>query len=217
MLFHNSTGETIRSRWWPAAVAGDWRGSRVVLRPLRARADRREFLALRAENAAWTRPWDSTAPGAGAVSMKFAQLVRYQDREAHEGRLLPFAVEVDGALAGQMHLFGISRGALLSAAAGYWIGERYAGRSITPYALALLVDHAVGAAALHRVEVNIRPDNHASLRVVEKLGLREEGLRKRYLHINGSWHDHLTFAVTTEDMAGESMVDRLRRRLGETA
>ncbi|MFC6703821.1 GNAT family N-acetyltransferase [Flexivirga alba] len=208
-------GAIIRSRWWPTAVAGDWRGSRVLLRPLRVRADKREFLALRSANSAWTRPWDSTAPGAGAVSMNFGQLIRFQDREAHEGRLLPFAVEVDGALVGQMHLFGISRGALLSAAAGYWIGEQYAGRSITPYALAMLIDHAFSDAGLHRVEVNIRPDNDASLRVVEKLGLREEGMRKRYLHINGSWHDHLTFAVTSEELPTETMVQRFRRLMGE--
>lgn len=213
MQFHSSTEAIIRSRWWPTAVAGEWRGSRILLRPLRVHADKREFLALRSANADWTRPWDSTAPGAGAVSMNYGQLIRFQDREAHEGRLLPFAVEVDGALAGQMHLFGISRGALLSAAAGYWIGERYAGRSITPFALAMLIDHAFGEAGLHRVEVNIRPDNEPSLRVVEKLGLREEGMRKRYLHINGSWHDHLTFAVTSEELPTESMVARLRRRV----
>ncbi len=215
MQFRNSMGEIIRSRWWTTDVAGDWRGSRILLRPLRVRADRREFLALRTANSAWTRPWDSTAPGAGAVSMNYSQLIRFQDREAHDGRLLPFAVEVDGALAGQMHLFGISRGALLSAAAGYWIGEQYAGRSITPYSLAMLVDHAFGDAGLHRVEVNIRPDNDASLRVVEKLGLREEGMRKRYLHINGSWHDHLTFAVTSEELPTETMVQRFRRLIGE--
>ncbi|WP_446666966.1 GNAT family N-acetyltransferase [Flexivirga sp. B27] len=207
---------TIRSQWWPTAIAGDWRGSRILLRPLRARADKREFLDLRLANAAWTRPWDSTSPVAGGVSMNFAQLVRFQDREAHDGRLLPFAIDVDGALAGQMHLFGISRGALLSGSAGYWIGERYAGRSITPYALAMLIDHAFGAVRLHRVEVNIRPDNEPSLRVVEKLGLREEGLRKRYLHINGAWHDHLTFAVTSEELPSETMVARFRRLMGES-
>ncbi|WP_343036529.1 GNAT family protein [Flexivirga aerilata] len=199
---------------WPVAVAGHWRGAEVKLRPLRVRADRREFVALRGVNAAWTRPWDSTAPGAPARSMTFAQMVRFQDREAVEGRLLPFAVEVDGRLAGQMHLFGISRGALLSGAAGYWIGEEWAGRSITPFALALLIDHALGPAELHRVEVNIRPDNAKSLRVVDKLGLRDEGLRERYLHINGEWHDHRTFAVTAEDLGGGSMVQRLRDRFG---
>ena len=33
-----------------------------------------------------------------------------------------------------------------------------------------------------------------SLRVVEKLGFRDEGYRPRFLHINGEWADHRTFA-----------------------
>ena len=52
-------------------------------------------------------------------------------------------------------------------------------------------DHLVGTVGLHRVEVNIRPENAASRRVVEKLGFREEGLRPRYLHIDGDWRDHV--------------------------
>ena len=64
---------------------------------------------------------------------------------------------------------------------------------------------------LHRVEVNIRPDNAASLRVVSKLGMRDEGVRRGYLHIAGAWHDHRSFALTVEDLAGERVVDRLKR------
>ena len=195
-------------------VEGHWSGARVKLRPLHVRADRREFMALRADNAGWTRPWDSTSPGIMARSMTFAQMMRYQDCEAADGRLLPFAVEVDGVLVGQMHLFNIVHGAMLSGAAGYWIGRRWAGRSITPFAVALLIDHAFEQVRLHRVEVNIRSDNDKSLRVVAKLNLRDEGVRCAYLHINGAWHDHRTFAVTAEDLDGASMVGRLRDSCG---
>ena len=55
---------------------------------------------------------------------------------------------------------------------------------------------------LHRIEANIRPENHASRRVVEKLGFREEGMRRRHLHIDGAWRDHLCYAVTIEDAPG---------------
>lgn len=198
-------------RAWPAAVAGHWKGRAVKLRPLRTRLDRKEFLALRAANADWNRPWDSTAPHATPASITFAQMVRQQDHEAREGRMLPFALEVDGALAGQMHMFNIVRGALLSGAVGYWIAQSLAGQGITPYALALVMDHGFGQLGLHRVEVNIRPENHSSLRVVEKVGMRDEGVRLRYLHIGGQWCDHRSFALTTEDLAGESVVDRLAR------
>ena len=134
--------------------------------------------------------------------------MRYLDREGRHGRLLPFAIEVNGRLVGQMHLFGIAWGSMRSAAAGYWIAESVAGQGITPLALALATDYGMTGLGLHRVEVNIRPENVASLRVVEKLGFRDEGVRARYLHIDGAWRDHRTFALTTEDLAGTSLVQR---------
>ena len=197
-------------RGWPVALENRWRGHEVWLRPLRVHRDKQEFLALRAANADWNRPWDSTLPTPSYAPVSYAQMVRQHDAEARAGQLLPFAVEVDGALAGQMHLFAIQRAAAQSGSAGYWIAQSLAGRGITPFALAMLIDHAFGPARLHRVEVNIRPENDASLRVVAKLGLRCEGLRERLLHINGAWCDHLSFAVTSEELAGDRMVDRLR-------
>lgn len=71
-----------------------------------------------------------------------------------------------------------------------------------PTALALAVDHCFDVLRLHRVEVNVRPENHNSRRVVEKLGFREEGLRRRMLHIDGAWRDHLSYALTSEDVPG---------------
>jgi len=53
---------------------------------------------------------------------------------------------------------------------------------------------------LHRMEICIRPENAASLRVVQKLGFRYEGLRRRYIHIDGDWRDHYAFSLTREDV-----------------
>lgn len=195
---------------WPTELTATYRGSTLRLRRLRPRADRREWTRLRQDNAGWTGPWDSTSPHPGART-SYARMVRDQDREARAGRLLPFALEIDGALAGQVHLFGITRGAMQGAMAGYWIDRGRAGRGFTPFALAMLMDHAFGELALHRVEINIRPDNEASLQVVHKLGMRDEGLRAAYLHIAGDWHDHRSFALTVEDLAGERVVRRLER------
>ena len=66
----------------------------------------------------------------------------------------------------------------------------------------MAIDHCFFVVGLHRVEASIRPENHASRRVVEKLGFREEGLRRRYLHIDGAWRDHLCYALTVEDVRG---------------
>ncbi len=182
--------------------------SPVILRPLRGK-DRGEWETLRAQNLEWLRPWEATAPERTAVGrMGFRHLVRQFDREAAAGRLQPFVIETEGRLVGQMHLFGIAWGSLRSASAGYWVAKSVAGQGIMPLALAAACDHAFIGLGLHRVEVNIRPENTASLRVVEKLGFRDEGLRWRYLHIAGEWRDHRSFALTREDLGSASLVER---------
>jgi [ribosomal protein S5]-alanine N-acetyltransferase len=194
------------ARGWPVVL----REGEVVLRPLR-RTDGRAWLALRAGNAVWLERWEATSPEPTASPPPtFGQFVRTLNQQARSGASLPFAVEYRGELVGQLTVATVVRGSLCSASVGYWISEHVAGRGITPTAVAMAVDHCFGPVGLHRVEVNIRPENLASLRVVEKLGLRDEGLRERYLHIQGAWCDHRTFAVTAEEVPG-GLVARLRR------
>ncbi|MBW0252578.1 MULTISPECIES: GNAT family N-acetyltransferase [unclassified Cellulomonas] len=183
-------------RGWPVALTdGD-----VRLRPLR-RSDEAAWMRLRAVNAAWLEPWDATSPEpVTGRRPTFGQFVRTLDRQARSGTSLPFAIEHAGELVGQLTVSGITYGSLYSASVGYWVAQHVAGRGITPTAVALATDHCFTALGLHRVEVNIRPENRPSLRVVEKLGFRDEGLRERYLHIQGAWCDHRTFALTTEDV-----------------
>ena len=196
---------------WPATVtARRVGGPPITLRALHGR-DRREWEELRAANIDWLRPWEATSPEASTSGFAFRQLVRHFDREATEGRLQPFVIEMAGRLVGQMHLFGIAWGSLRSACAGYWVDKSVAGQGIMPFALAAACDHAFLGLGLHRVEVNIRPENTASLRVVEKLGFRDEGLRLCYLHIDGEWRDHRSFALTSEDLGSSSLVDRWNR------
>lgn len=129
-------------------------------------------------------------------------MVRGMLAAAKRGEMLPFVVTYEGTLVGQLTVGGVTWGSFRSAHVGYWVDQRVAGRGVMPTAVALAVDHCFDAVGLHRVEVNIRPENTASLRVVEKLGLRDEGLRERLLHIDGGWRDHRSFAVTAEEVPG---------------
>lgn len=191
-------------------------GVDVVLRPL-VLADAEAFQAVRRANAAWLEPWDATAPAPDSPVRSFEELVAQYEAEAASGRALPLAVEVEGRLVGQVNAGTIVLGSFRSFTVGYWVSRTVAGRMVTPTAVALVTDHLLGSPGLHRVEVNIRPENTASLAVVRKLGFRSEGTRLRYLHIAGAWRDHLSFALTTEDLAGETMVERLSRLTAEAA
>jgi ribosomal-protein-alanine N-acetyltransferase len=175
----------------------------VTLRPLRMR-DASAWMECRRRNIEWLRPWEATPPHGPAMfgmsASVFTAMMRRLRSEARHGRALPFAVLVDGTFAGQINVAGLVRGSLDSAHIGYWVDERVAGRGVMPTAVALVVDHCFGAVGLHRIEVNIRPENVASRRVVEKLGFRLEGTRERFLHISGDWRDHLTFALVREEV-----------------
>jgi ribosomal-protein-alanine N-acetyltransferase len=179
------------------------RDGAVVLRPLRMR-DASAWLESRRRNVEWLRRWEATPPSGpavfGASPAVFTAMVRRLRAEARRGNALPFVIEVDGSFAGQLNVAGIVRGSLYSASIGYWVDERVAGRGVMPTSVALAVDYCFfGPVDLHRIEVNIRPENAASRRVVEKLGFRDEGLRRRFLHIDGDWRDHLSFALVKED------------------
>ncbi len=180
---------------WPATL----RAGRVGLRPI-TRHDRTAWLEVRSRNAAWLAPWEATPPRDTGRALSFHQMVRSLRRQARQGLMLPFVVTHDEQLVGQVTVGGITWGSLASGHVGYWVDQRVAGRGVMPTAVALAADHCFGTVGLHRLEVNIRPENAASLRVVEKLGFREEGTRAAFLHIAGAWRDHRSFALTAEEV-----------------
>jgi ribosomal-protein-alanine N-acetyltransferase len=179
--------------------------SRVTVRPLRLR-DARALEHLLLVNRAWLQKWEATSPYS-PLSFDARGGIRALLSQARAGRGLPFVIEYDGKLAGQLNVSSISYGSLSSASIGYWVSEGVAGHGIMPTAVALTSDHCFFELGLHRLEICIRPENNASLRVVQKLGFRYEGLRRRYIHINGAWCDHYSFALVSEELA-EGVLDR---------
>jgi ribosomal-protein-alanine N-acetyltransferase len=107
--------------------------------------------------------------------------------------MLPFALEFQGKLVGQVTLGGIVFGAMRSAHIGYWVDESFTGQGLATRAVQILTDHCFSVLQLHRVEISMRPENLASQRVAMKAGFYFEGSRTSYIHIDGGWRDHLTF------------------------
>ncbi len=185
---------------WPARLEH----GPVELHPLRRR-DAEEWSRLRLANEDWLSPWEPSAPAPWQdrhSPAAYRGMRRAVARRARLGTSLPFAVRVEGRLAGQVTVDNIVRGALRSGFLGYWIDREAAGRGMASLAVALVADHAFGQAGLHRLQADIRPENLRSQRLVERLGFRQEGLLRRYLDIDGDWRDHLAYALLAEDVPG---------------
>ena len=188
------------------------------VRPLRLR-DGASWVEVRTRNEEWLVRWEAPPPGFDNPRLSwndrqsigiYTAMLRSLRKQAREGSALPFAITYEGRFCGQLTVGNVVRGAFNSAYVGYWVDEAVAGRGVMPTALALVVDHCFGPARLHRIEANIRPENVASKRVVEKLGFRDEGLHRRYLAIDGAYRDHIGYAVTVEDVP-EGMLRRWHR------
>lgn len=194
---------------WPVVLTSSSpRSGTVTLRPVRA-SHAHDWEAARRRSRDWLIPWDATPPPASASRPRsFRALTRRLRAAARKGQTLPFVIEVDGVFAGQITVSNIVRGSAQFATVGYWIDQRFAGKGVVPRAAAMVIDHCFGPVGLHRIEIAIRPENSNSLRVVEKLGLREYGYAPRFLHINGAWCDHRLYAVTVEECPG-GMLARL--------
>ena len=188
-------------------------GRRLVLRPLRAN-DFSAWREVRQRNVDWLTKWEpQRVPGQPDTTRdRDAFLVRCsaRERERQLGTGDGFGIFVDGVFAGEINLNAVQRGPFQSAYVGYWIDERHAGQGYVPEAVVTLAKFVFEDLHLHRMQIAIIPRNSASRRVVEKLGLRDEGIAVRYLEINGVWEDHVRSALTREEWV-ERREELLRR------
>jgi [ribosomal protein S5]-alanine N-acetyltransferase len=185
---------------WPARLAY----GPVELTAMR-RGDAAEWSRIRLANEDWLAPWEPSAAQPWRLRhtpAAYRAMRRAVARRARLGTTLPFAIRVEGRLAGQVTIDNIVRGAMRSGHLGYWIDRAVAGRGMASLAVALVCDHAFGPVGLHRLQADIRPENGPSQRLVKRLGFVQEGVLRRYLDIDGDWRDHLTFALLAEDAPG---------------
>jgi ribosomal-protein-alanine N-acetyltransferase len=195
---------------WPVSLTyGD-----LELAPLRY-SHRKQWYDVRRRNAAWLTPWEATDPTGNQPAMTYGAMIRAHNKDGAAGLSYPWAIfrtiahEPKPRLVGQLIAAPVLWGSMRSTSLGYWVDKAHAGQNIMPTAVALASDYLFTRVGLHRIEINIVPDNAASLRVVEKLGYRSEGLRKDYIHINGQWRDHQSFALTRDEIPAEGLISRL--------
>jgi ribosomal-protein-alanine N-acetyltransferase len=144
-------------------------------------------LASRAAHAPWVEPFID----ADGFARWFAEIRR--------GRRVALVAETGGDIAGVVTLNEVVRGNFCSASLGYYAMAGMGGRGLMTRAVELAVAHGFDEIGLHRVEINIQPDNHRSCALVKRLGFRLEGFSPRFLFIAGAWRDHERWAKLADE------------------
>lgn len=81
---------------------------------------------------------------------------------------------------------------------GYVLAKKYWGRGIVTEAVKLAIKRGFEDLPVLRIEAFVDPENKASVRVLEKSGMRKEGFLEKYLVHRGKVCDRFIFALTRD-------------------
>jgi ribosomal-protein-alanine N-acetyltransferase len=158
------------------------------------------WAALREQSRDFLTPWEPIWPSDDLTRGAFRRRLRRYIEDQRNDLAYAFLVfRSDHVLVGGLTLANIRRGVAQAGSLGYWIGAPYAHRGHMSAAVRALLGYSFGALRLHRVEAACIPTNGPSVGLLEKCGFTREGYARRYLCINGVWHDHLLFARLADD------------------
>jgi ribosomal-protein-alanine N-acetyltransferase len=108
-----------------------------------------------------------------------------------------------GGLVGKCNVANIVRARFRNATLGYDSYLPFAGTGRMTEGMRLIVDRCFASyprgLGLHRLEINVQPENDRSIAMAKRLGFRHEGFSPRMLYLNDAWRDHERFALTAEE------------------
>jgi len=175
-------------------------GTRVYLRPPVER-DWSDWSRLRERSRSFLSPWEPTWPSDALTRDSYRRRLRRNAEEWRDGQAYSLFIftKSEDALVGGVTLSNLRRGVAQMGSLGYWIGEPFVRQGYMTEALSCVIRFAFHEIDLHRLEAACLPDNAASNAVLRKCGFRQEGFARKYLKINGDWHDHVLFALLREE------------------
>jgi ribosomal-protein-alanine N-acetyltransferase len=159
---------------------------------------------LRGRSRQFLEPWEPLWAHDELTRSAFRHRVRRAWRDIEDDAAYPFLVftQKGSLLCGGLTLSNVRRGVAQTATLGYWVGAPFARRGYMSDAVSTVLPFAFDQLGLHRLEAACLPHNEASVRLLKSTGFSQEGFARRYLKINGEWHDHLLFAILAEDRPG---------------
>lgn len=156
------------------------------------------------KNRNYLKPWEPTrTEGFYSFEYQFQDLLEQSRafRKGEEYRFWLTPKDKPNIIIGSVVISGIFRGNFQSCFMGYKMDKDWTGQGRMTEACRRMVEFAFSrkGADLHRIEINIVPENTPSVRIAKKLGFTQEGFSRKYLQIDGQWKDHLRFAKTREE------------------
>jgi RimJ/RimL family protein N-acetyltransferase len=144
-----------------------------------------------------TRYWGvATLPDLAAAGALLAKI------HAHfrAGTLFQWGVEAGGEVVGTCTLAALDP-ANRRAELGFALGRPHQGRGYMASALPAVLGFAFGRLGLHRVHADTDPRNAPSIRALERLGFRREGVLREHYLVQGEPQDAVVYGLLRSEWA----------------
>ncbi len=82
---------------------------------------------------------------------------------------------------------------------GYTIDVKYQRKGYGKEAVCGVLDYLLLKLKKHRVIASLDPENSASIRLLESIGFRKEGLMQKSVFVNNRWEDDLVYALLNDE------------------
>ena len=127
--------------------------------------------------------------------------LQLQKQEPRKSYILIIELKDDKKFVGLVAL-DIGKSNYRTAEVWYKLHSTYWGEGYATEALTRLLSFGFNDLNLHRIEAGCAVENIASVRVLEKVGMTREGMKRKKLPIRGEWKDNYFYGMLEEDFKG---------------
>lgn len=163
--------------------------------------DFESWAMLRGASRGFLKQWEPTWPHDDLTRAAFRRRLKRYARDVREQTAYPFFVfrAEDECLVGGATISNVRRGVTQSCSLGYWTGQAFTRRGYMTDGVQAILNFVFDDLMLNRIEAACLPENTPSRGLLRKSGFREEGYARKYLKIDGTWRDHVLFAIVRSD------------------
>lgn len=163
----------------------------------------REILGFYQNNKALFEQFEPTRPNNFYTEAYQRASISYEYSEIIKGKTLRYYIYLKndpGTIIGSVNFFRMEHGPFSKASIGYKLDAAYHGQGYAFEACQAAIPIIFSNYKIHRLEARVALNNTPSIKLLERLHFRFEGIEYKSVEVNGVFTDHYRYSLLAEDV-----------------
>lgn len=162
-----------------------------------------DILAFYQNNKALFEQFEPTRPNNFYTEAYQRAAVSYEYSEIIKGKTLRYYIylkEQPNTIIGSINFFRLEHGPFSKASIGYKLDSKHHGYGYALEACRAAIPVIFSNYKIHRLEARVALNNTPSIKLLERLNFRFEGIEYKSVEVNGVFTDHYRYSLLAEDI-----------------